>query len=694
MSVLCLLGVCWLGVAWFWPRQRLNLLLVTLDTTRADRLGCYGYAAGQTPALDALAARGVLFENSYTVVPLTLPSHATMFTGMTPREHGLHENGTGKLSVDLPVLAEILRAQGYETGAFVASYVLNAKFGLDRGFDIYDDDLSGGGYADHDLHRRRDGQLVVDNALEWLGRRNSKPFFCWVHLFDAHAPYKPRESLFQQRFQDQPYDAGIAYVDLQVQRIMEHLTARGLDRDTLIVVVGDHGEGLGEHAEREHGHMLYNSTLHVPLIIAQPQLAQPGHRVSAAVSLTDLFPTLVDCLGIKSSSSQAARSVRSALLAGSFEPRACFAETDAPIAAHGAAAQRSVIIDSWKYIRSPRPELYDLGSNRGETRNLIDSEPARKQELDAQISAWEASSIPHGSSDVRLSPAEQRRLNSLGYAGHNKVPSDASGRELPDIKDRIACYNSLMDASELLHTGHAQAAVTAAEKLLNSTPDYLPARVFLGEALRSAGRPADAERVFRSILKSEHAGTSAELKLGVVLAQQEKYADALDQFRKFLQSDPESAECHLQMGIALKGLKRYPDAQQEMELALRLDPESPSVHYEVGVLLASLGRAEQSLAEYQAALRYAPDWAAPHSEMAVTLGQQNRLPEALQHARQAVQLEPQNADYQYNLGIMHVAQGELAAAIGPLSEALRLRPDHPHAAEQLQRVRAALNREK
>lgn len=693
---LCLLGICWASVISFWPRERLNLLLITLDTTRADRMACYGYSPGQTPALDALAARGVLFEKCYTVVPLTLPSHATMFTGLTPREHGIHDNGAGSLSAQPPVLADILRTQGYDTGAFVASFVLNSKFGLNRGFETYDDDLTGGGYADHDIHRRRDGQLVVDQALEWLGLRtvHKKPFFCWVHLFDAHAPYKPRDELFGGRFKDRPYDAGITYADQQVQRIIDHLKSRGLEKNTLIVVVGDHGEGLGEHAEHEHGHMLYNSTLHVPLVVSYPPVVKQGRRVSTAISTTDLFPTILDCLSINRTAAQSARSFRPALLGDTISARACFAETDAPFTAHGAAPQRCVIRDSWKYIRSPKAELYDLNTDPTETHNLVASEADKQHDLDELIVKWEASAVTQSAGEVRLSEAEQRRLASLGYLGQGAVPAGTQLEKLPDIKDRIVCHNLLTDAHDLLRAGEAAKAAAALEKLLQLTPDYLPAKIFQGEALRIAGRPADAEKVFRKILQSDPHNTEAGLKLGMVLAQQDKNQEALEQLRTVVQDNPDSADCHLQMGIVLKDLKNYQEAHREMMLAIELDPESPDAHFQLGVLFNTLGQPDQALAEYRSALRYAPDWAAPHAEMAVTLGQQNHLAEAVEHAAQAVHFEPKNADYQYNLGIMYVASNNLESAIGPLSEAVRLRPDHPHAAEQLRRARAMLNGEK
>ena len=311
------------------------MLLITLDTTRADRLGCYGYAPALTPALDALAAEGVLFERAYTPAPLTLPSHASMMTGLYPPEHGLVTNGRGRLEKNIPTLAETLRDAGYDTGAFVGSFVLHAKFGLQRGFTAYDDDMTNTDPTEYGLHRQRDGRRVVDSALAWLKQPRHGPFFCWVHLYDAHDPYRAHADEFGDRFIDRPYDGEIAYVDQQIQRLVKHLQANQLWERTLIVVVGDHGESLGEHDEEEHSLTLYNSVLQVPCLWTGRGATAAGRRVPQPVSLVDLRPTLLQTVGLRDPGRSSGRSLYAALSDGDIAAGDCYSATDDPLLEHG-----------------------------------------------------------------------------------------------------------------------------------------------------------------------------------------------------------------------------------------------------------------------------------------------------------------------------------------------------------------------
>ena len=331
VAIVVLCGsVLWLRT----PAQPFNLLLITLDTTRADRLGCYGSPHGDTPVLDALADESCLFERAYAPVPLTLPSHASLMTGLYPPEHGLRTNsGQQRLDSDVPVLAERLRKQGYQTGAFLGAFVLDHKFGLDHGFEVYDDHMElarnpfmGDGHE----HMVRSGEHVVDAALRWLKGTGRKPFFCWVHLFDPHTPYDPRPELFGERFRDRPYDAGIAYVDRQVDRLLYALRQSGQDSRTIVAVVGDHGESLGEHQERTHGFMLYNSTLHVPLIIRWAGEEAPVRRISTPVSLVDVFPTFEAILSHGKPAPCSGRSLWPACVGQEFPVIAYYSESNHP----------------------------------------------------------------------------------------------------------------------------------------------------------------------------------------------------------------------------------------------------------------------------------------------------------------------------------------------------------------------------
>ena len=371
-----------------WGRP--NVLLITLDTTRADRLGCYGYAGARTPALDRLAARGVLFEQAVCSAPLTLPSHATILTGLLPPEHGLRLNSVGALPAGVPTLATELRRRGYRTAAFVAATVLAAKFGLDRGFQVYDDNIPpearrGGGEGGQAY---RSGESVADAAIRWLQQPSRAPFFCWVHFYDPHWPYHAHTDRFGAQFADRPYDAEIAYLDAQVQRLLDALTQTGVGPRTLIVAVGDHGETLaGEpHAEPRphHGLMLYRGTMRVPLILCGAGVRRHGRRVGALVETADVFPTVLACCGARAPARSSGRDLRPWLRGRSAAPRACYGESELP-ASYGWSGQRSLTTEEWKYIRSPVPELYDLVADPNETNNLA---AARRSRRWAPCSGW------------------------------------------------------------------------------------------------------------------------------------------------------------------------------------------------------------------------------------------------------------------------------------------------------------------
>lgn len=665
-----------------------NLVLITLDTTRADRIGCYGYKPALTPHLDELASGGVLLEHAYTPIPVTLPAHTTMFTGLTPREHGVHHNGLGKLDSALPTLAEVLRSRGYATGAFVGAFVLNRKFGLNRGFDEYDD-TTGAEFVENRIHRRRGARLVIDAALSWLDRRGTQPFFCWIHLFDPHGPYQAREDLFGDRFVENPYDAGIAAADREIGRFIESLKKRGTWERTLIVVVGDHGEGLGEHAEREHGMMLYNSTLQVPLILAHRTLCQSGHRVSEAVSLVDLPATLIECVAPTNSGKLPGHSFAAGLRGESVTERPCYGETDVPLIVNGWGPQRSLIDGHWKYIQSPRPELFDLSQDRAELHNLAHALPDKLRELDSMLADVENEFAPPARADGSLSSADRRALAALGYAQRSKSSRDeVSLRSLPDIKDRIRYHDALEVADKLIDQGRLQEALGSLRQIVADVPDFFAARMFLGETLAKTGKLADALAVFRDLAESEPERGEVRAKLGWILMQQGQHDGALAELQKALELAPDSAEYRLDLGQLFWESKRPDEARRMFDSAIALDPAAG--HFGMGKILAAAGDNEGALTHYRLTLRHDPYWFPLHAEMSVLLADRRQFDEAIEHATRAAELGPNNADLHFNLGLMYARSGKPDWAIGPLKRALELNPDHAQAAKRLRQVEQAL----
>jgi arylsulfatase A-like enzyme/Tfp pilus assembly protein PilF len=670
------------------PRQRVNLVLITLDTTRADRLGCYGYGPALTPNLDQLAARGVLFENAYATCPLTLPSHCTMFTGLLPREHGVHHNVGGELDSQIPTVTEKLRALGYETGGFVGAFVLNRRFGLSRGFQRYDDS-TGAEIDESHVYRRRSGQVVVDAALDWLKDRAAQPFFCWVHMYDPHGPYKPHEQLFGQRFLAQPYDAGIAFVDQQVGRILEFLDQHNLRERTLVVVVGDHGEGLGDHDEQEHGHMLYNSTLRVPLLMTHPALCQPELRITQAISLVDLFPTFQECLNLGTTARLAGRSLRTALLGQTVEPRPCYGETDLPFIEHRWAPQRSLIHEDWKFIRSPRPELYHLTDDPDERHDLSGSRAEKLAEMQALMEETEAKVSVHRAADVNLSPADRRALASLGYlASHAGDGNDPALQALPDIKDRLKYHYTIESANKLLDQNRAEEALTRLREAVEAAPESVPAKMLLGEALAKSGQLDAALRVFQDLAESEPDRAEVHARIGWLLGRQGQLEQALGHLRQARELAPDSAEFLARTGVTFLELARPQEAQEMFRSAVEIDPVNGN--FEIGKVLEAAGDTAGAIKYYKLTLEHDPNWVPLYTEIATLLARRRQFAEALIYAARAVELCPHDADVHYNLGVMYLEQVQFDRAEGPLEEALRLNPRHPKAAAQLKRAKDKL----
>jgi arylsulfatase A-like enzyme len=384
-----------------------GLVIITLDTTRADRLPVYGFSGIATPMIDELASRGVVFDDAESVAPLTLPAHTSLFTGLYPANHGVHENGGPALDRSHTTLAAILHDRGFRTAAFVGSIVLHRDRGLSQGFDVYDDGSADGTPAP----KRRQGSEVVDRARAWIDRLDGTPFFLWVHLYDVHAPQALPIEL-RRRYGDR-YEGGIAYVDTQVGRLLDALRQRDLLSNTVVVVAGDHGESLGEHGEKGHGIFLYQSTLRVPLVICAPGM--PARRVTAPTSLVDVFPSVLQLLGIAAHMPHDGISFVPALIGGALPDRSIYAES--MYAAHfGAGPLRMIRDGQFKFIDAPMPELYDLERDPGESRNIDDAHLATASVLRRKLDAMNAGVSTQGMA-APLPPDRLRALQALGYLG-------------------------------------------------------------------------------------------------------------------------------------------------------------------------------------------------------------------------------------------------------------------------------------
>lgn len=673
--------------------QRPNVLLITLDTTRSDRIGCYGYAPALTPTLDALAAEGVRFERAYTSAPLTLPSHASMLTGLYPPEHGLITNGRGRLDGSVPTFADTLKRAGYDTAAFVGSFVLHSKFGLARGFDVYDDDMTNTEPTEHGLHRQRDGKRVVDLALNWLSQPRKKPFLCWVHLYDAHFPYQAHADEFGDQFADRPYDGELAYIDRQVRRLIEQLDRQGLRKKTLIIVVGDHGESLGEHDEDEHSLTLYDATLRVPWIWAGYGVTSPGKRLAQNVSLVDLAPTVLEVLGQRALPGISGRSLRPALVGQEISGSDCYAMSDDPLLELGCSPIRSLATSEWKYIRSTEPELYDLTADPHELKNLAAEQPERLAELESRLASLEKNMRRRSSADVQLSPREQRALESLGYLGEKNDATAAakSGEALPDIKRLLPLDNRAKAALRDMKEGRPEEAERQLRQLAIDAPAFLKAKLYLAKVLNQLGKYAESRDLSHCVLSDDPESFEARFELGTSDLAEGHTAESIQEFNAALLVNPLSEGVWYSLGQAHQRLGHSREAERCFREVLDLDPTYVDAHIALGIIFMAQSQSALAESHFLQALDYAPQSVGAHGHLAILLTEQGRTSEAGTHFRKAAEFGPLNAEVRFNYGTYLMTQGRLRESQTELEAAICLEPGHAQARQRLERVKQLLS---
>jgi len=572
-----------------------NVLLITLDTVRADRLGCYGHQGARTPAMDALAARGVLFEQAYCSAPITLPSHTTIMTGLHPPEHGVRENDDMTLRQEVTTLAEVFKRKGYTTGAFLGAFVLDSVFGLDQGFDIYDDvdgtetENSGLSSAAADANQRRQperpGNLVVDSALSWLEERGGESFFCWIHLYDPHYPYAPPEP-YAERFAQDPYDGEIAFVDSQIDRLMSWLDRRGLTDTTLVALVSDHGEGLGEHDELRHAIFVYDTTMRVPMIFSLPGTIVPETRIETPVGLVDVFPTITAIVDIETPEKPSGQSLAAALTGGAIEAHDQYGESNYPFDYHGCSPLRSLTTPRWKYIRAPVAELFDRESDPAEATNVAGEHGEILRKMDARLSAMEEAMVTRDAERVALSAEQRRRLTALGYAGSGtsgRTPVDY--RSLEDPKAMVAVFNRSTEALELLAAGKLQEAIALLRELAQQNPHNVQFQSALARALVQSGDLRGAADHFRQAIDAheqrglDHNISTAGLlsDLGQIVARLGKVDEAISLFARSLSIHPQNAMVLNNLATAQVRTGRHLESVLNLRKAQSVDPENPSV---------------------------------------------------------------------------------------------------------------------
>ena len=625
------------------PNPPPNLVVITVDTLRADHVGCYGYQQVKTPNIDALAAEGSRFTHAFTPVPVTLPSHSSIFTGTYPMLSGMHDFSANKLNPQQPTLASVLKEHGYTTGAVIGSAVLDSRFGLNHGFDFYYDHFDFSRLQESNLEEmERPGNVVADQTLEWLGQNYQKKFFLWMHLYDPHYPYHP-PAPYDTEYATHPYDGEIAFADSQVGRLLRFLKDKGVYQNTIIVLSGDHGESLGEHGEKTHGFFIYNATLHVPLIIRAPEL-KTVKLVEASTSLTDIMPTVLNLLKIDVPSQVQGQNLLP-LLSGKDEqgPRSLYSETFLPRLHFNWSELRGVETQKYHFIDAPKPELYDLSKDPGETNNLLAQKKAVAEEMRAKLTALirEYSAGPEMAEKTGLDPALMERLKSLGYAGFSGGGNPTiSNRDLPDPKDRIQTYELISDAiADSQHGDYPQSieklaaamktepnsvpahylqglnyyrmknfpeAVAEFEKTLKLSPDYALAVFYLGVAYGHTGQMAESVSTLKHALELDSTNFAAAYNLGAAYLQQKMANEAAAAFRQSIVINEEYAPAHRALGEVLLYQGQADEAITELRKASALAPQDRGTHVALAKALAAKGLNDEAQDELSKARESSP----------------------------------------------------------------------------------------
>jgi arylsulfatase A-like enzyme/Tfp pilus assembly protein PilF len=691
--------------------SRPNLLLVSIDTLRPDHLGCYGYAAARTPRLDALAKSGLLFENATTVMPLTLPAHSSLMTGAFPAHHGVRDNGGFYLSESETTLAEVLRGRGYRTGGFVSCFVLDSRWGISQGFETYFDDFDlskneGGGM---DTIQRR-GDETEAKAEEWLREDPERPFFAWVHLYDPHAPYAAPESYAASfpRTAVGAYDAEIAWTDSVVGRLLDSLAADGRLGRTVVVVVGDHGESLGEHEEPSHGFFIYDATIRIPLIVAGP--AVPARSVAGPVRIVDVLPTALELLGVPVPPAVQGQSLLG-LVGGRGPDLPGFAESWYPRYHYGWSELQAIRDSRYKLIRAPRRELYDLGEDPHEIHDIAQQDPARADAMEKALLALRArvESQAAAKGPAPVDPETEERLEALGYVSGSATASFLEDRPRGDPKDKIELYNLLKEAGGASAEGRVSDAIAKVERALQSDPTIVEAHMLLGNFLSKSKRHDDAVAAYRRALAldPEHQGSLFGLALAYKSLGRMKEAEA--GFERARQLDPRAskplwqladvwmqagqfdraegalkeglsrkvdrpsfllklAECHIEM-------KRYDEAEASLREVLAARPDMAVAHYDMALVHEARGATGKAMAEYEAELRNRPTAYRASFNLAKLLQAAGRTEEAIQRFQAAVEADPEFVAGHLYLAKAYLDSGRLREAEESARRGLQGKPE-------------------
>jgi arylsulfatase A-like enzyme/Tfp pilus assembly protein PilF len=661
-------------------KKKYNVVLITLDTIRADRLACYGFQGIRTPFIDRMASRGLRYERCFSQTPLTLPSHTTILSGTFPPFHSVRDNGGYIVPAKLDTLAEQYKARGYGTAAFVAAYVLDSRWGLNQGFDYYFDNFDLSRFEKISLGSiQRPGNEVVDQALEWLADNKDRNFFTWIHLYDPHTPYEPPPP-FDQEYPGRPYLGEIAFADSQIGRLWDFLEANGLLDSTFLVLAGDHGESLGQHEETTHGFFVYQEAIHVPLIIVTPFKRLQGRTFPQAVTLADITPTLLDMTGLPIPSEVQGRS----LVPGFFRPQGeedelAYSETYYPRYHFGWSELRAVQDRRYKLILAPELEFYDLDQDPGEKHNLAAERPVAVQDLRKRAEALidQYGRNAHELDYAKMDEDTREKLAALGYVGAFTDPNRLKGKKLANPRDKIGVFNRLTAARELGMGDDPQQGVEITKGIIASDPDITEAYFNLGNIYFRMRKFKEAISSFQQVLDRKPDDSFSVINIANSYMALRQPAEAEKFILTYLKKGLEDSQLFFLLGGIFLSQKKYERAVSAYKECLLNNSESASAHNALAAVYYLLDDLDQAESHIQEALRLYPKLSSVHFNLAQIQEKRNLLAEAETSYRRELEITPSHFKACYNLARLYRQAGDETREEEYLNRAVSISPDFP-----------------
>jgi arylsulfatase A-like enzyme/Tfp pilus assembly protein PilF len=649
------------------------VLLITVDTLRADRLGCYGARRVETPAMDALAQDGVRFANAYAQVPITLPSHTVILSGMYPASSGVRDFTNSGIPPNVGLLAEAFKRQGYVTAAFVSAFVLDGTWGFSRGFDTYDDHFDARQFETRNpgsIERRADA--TVGRLLAWLkarsgGKSSAQPFFVWLHLFDPHSDYNPPEP-FRTRYAGRLYDGEVAYADSQLARLFGELRRSGEYDRALIALLADHGESLGEHGEDEHGFFVYNAATHVPFILKLPHSEGARRVIAQPVGTIDLAPTLLDLLRLRDpirGQFQGSSLASLALGRAASAERPVYSETYYPWSSFGWAPLRALVTRKFRFVEAPRAEIYDVAADPGETRNLIDSRRSDSEALRAELQNLERRYTARAATakGPPLAPETVEKLKSLGYVAYSPpaAPRPAPSG-LADPKDRLQTFKAILRATDLAATGRVDESNALLERARADEPRLYLIPFMLGENAARAQRWSEAETQFLACLKLNPSFQQAVMGLARAYIAQGNPAAARPWLELALHENPRNFLAYHGLGLAARSEKNLEESRRWFARAVEEKPSYAPSQQELGVVLVEMQRYEEAIGPLRRAAELGPESSVAANYLGTAYTNTNRLQEGITAYRRALEISEGYAIARLNLAFALLKSGDRTAA--------------------------------